>query len=60
MWNGRAVLGLIEEGCGVDCVEGAFFGTIFRSLLLVLGFYLRFGVNGGGGGGCWWWGVLWM
>lgn len=24
-----AVLGLVEEGLGVDCVEGRFFGALF-------------------------------
>lgn len=29
MWDWGAVLGLVEEGLGVDCVEGASFGAAF-------------------------------
>lgn len=32
MWDRGTVLGLVEEGLGVDCVEGASFGAGFSFL----------------------------
>lgn len=43
MWDWRAVLGLEEEGLGVDCVKGAFVGSIeLVSLDISFQFFLSF------------------